>query len=437
LPLSRFVQDPGAGRCTPELIDELAGLTARLIDAGFYHHDYHLGNLLIDPAAPPGGRLFVVDLHSVRLHGPGRRGLMRMLSMLSLSARNAGVCDDEQRAFLPPFLRGWRGGPGCTEDSEADLADRVKAARTRLHRAHMRSRTRRCVVESTMFTSASTGEFLVHRRRDFAVEVALRVVRMHEEAMGGPVEGVTVPRQGRRTEVTVCPCPSVPPLGGNVPARKAELRPGQVCVKAFKRAGPDRLKDVFRPRSRARAAWVAAQGFAVRGIPVARPIALLERRSRLSGGSDYLITEVLPAELTLDEFVERDAGPRAARCALGRAVAHLLRCMADEETYHPDTKPTNLLVAPGVQGPRLWLVDLDRAAFDRPWGRRQWVKSLARLNAGLPAQVTLLDRMRCLRQCGHGRWGRRERLEVARAAYDMSLTRRPAWLRQRPVRGAL
>jgi hypothetical protein len=104
--------------------------------------------------------------------------------------------------------------------------------------------------------------------------------------------------------------------------------------------------------------------------------------------------------------------------------------MAEEEAYHPDTKPSNLLAKPVGQDWRIWLVDLDRAQFDMRWTRRTWVKSLARLNAGLPGQATLLDRMRCLRECGRGRWDPDTRLKLAREVYRLSLRRHPAWLRQ-------
>jgi hypothetical protein len=102
--------------------------------------------------------------------------------------------------------------------------------------------------------------------------------------------------------------------------------------------------------------------------------------------------------------------------------------MAEEEVYHPDTKPTNFLVRLDGEGCRLWLVDLDRAKLNTRFGRKRWIKCLARLNAGLPARITLLDRMRCLRKCDRGRWGAEERLRIARDVYEMSLKRRPKWL---------
>jgi hypothetical protein len=115
------------------------------------------------------------------------------------------------------------------------------------------------------------------------------------------------------------------------------------------------------------------------------------------------------------------------RRRLGLAVADLLSHLAEQEVYHPDTKPQNILVREEAGGFALWLVDLDRVRFARPLTRTHWVKSLARINSGLNADVSLLDRMRCLRECSRGRWNGAERLQIARDVHAMSLTRDYAW----------
>ena len=80
-----------------------------------------------------------------------------------------------------------------------------------------------------------------------------------------------------------------------------------------------------------------------------------------------------------------------------------------------------VIIDPNIQ-------ESDRVRFGAPFTWTQWVKLLARLNAGLPAEVTVLDRLRCLRQTRWGeRWGR---LKLAREVYQLSVTRRPVWLRQ-------
>jgi len=424
-----------------QLIDELAALTAAIVDGGFYHHDYHAGNLLIRPQAPAGERIYVVDLHSARCRRPGRRGLLRMLGMLALSLPS--LSHQDQTTFLRAFLARWEGGPGPPHGRRASPSDAtcarwaalVKKAHAGLRRHHLRSRTRRCLVRGTLFTVDTTGAFRVHRRRDFPLDAALSAVWTHADAVSGPQSvvkgkapsgsGARVLRKGRRTEVTLCLSDAVPPLDASRPARPAQLTSGRVCVKSFRRDSLlARCKDALRLSGRARIAWTASHGFSVRRIAAARPLALLESRSKLSALPDYLVMEALHTDGSVAALAAGRLPQGPARRRLGQAVASLLGQLAQEEVYHPDTKPGNLLVKETDGQYKLWLVDLDRAKFATPLTRRRWVKCLTRLNAGLPAQVTVLDRMRCLRECGRGRWSARERLQIARKVQRLSLRRR-------------
>jgi hypothetical protein len=413
-----------------EVTEELAALTAALADGAFHHCDYHAGNLLVRPDAPPGERIYVVDLHRIgrRL---GRRQLLHMLGMLASSTNARGVSHDDRIAFLRAFLMRWKGGPGAGEEECKRWARDVKAAEAALRRRGVQSRTRRCMVRSSLFTIDGADSFVIHRRRDFPVQAAMRAIRLHGAAIAGDESAGEVLRRGTRTEVTICRSEAVPPFGGGRPARPEQVKPGQVCAKSFRRVSLwEKLKDALRPRSRARAAWIASHGCSVRGVPAARPLALLEARWKWSGQPDYLIMEALENDGTLGELASR--GPsESQRRALAKAVAELLNVMACAEVYHPDSKPNNLLIKetdPPYGGFSLWLVDLDRMRFDVPMTRRRWVKCLARLNSGLPAQITLLDRIRCLRECG--RWTAHERHRIARDVYVLSLRRRPAWLDQ-------
>ncbi len=420
-------EQPGFGR---EVIEELAKLTARLADGGFEHRDYHRGNLLIRLDAPAGQRLYVLDLHRIRRGRVGRRAMARMLAALAGSSLRPPLLNEYAYAFLSAVLRDWQGGRAPSREETMRLRDDASRKQRKLWRRRMKSRTRRCLVESTMFTRERADGYVIHRRRDFPVDAALRAIDAHRSAIAGDDGAGHVFRKGRRTEVTVCPCDSVPPFDVSRPAGPEEVKPGEVCVKAFRRDSVwGRLKDLLRPRSRARSAWVAARGFAVRGVPAARPLALLESRSKLSGRPDYLITEALENDGDLGELALSGRLPTGKkRRALGRAIAELLDALEERGVYHPDTKPTNFLVRETDGEFKLWLVDLDRVRFGAPFTWTQWVKLLARLNAGLPAEVTVLDRLRCLRQTRWGeRWGR---LKLAREVYQLSVTRRPVWLRQ-------
>jgi len=410
------------------LIDELADLTVRLARAGLYHSDYHAGNLLIRPDAPPGERLFVVDQHSIHRRRPTRRRLLGMLAMLTRSLDLPGASADDPEPLLAAFLRHWRGLEEAPAELVARWSGRLARVRRRQHRRHMRSRTRRCLVESSLFTIETAGGFRVHRRRDFPLRAALDAVWRHTDAVRDARPGDGVLHKGRRTEVTVCRCDAVPPFDRGQPAPPRMLKQGNVCVKSFRRDSlVERLKDVMRLRSRALTMWVAARGFRVRGVPAARSFALLESRWKLPGTPDYVVMEALDNDGTLGDLAARGPLDEADRRRLGEAIAGLFNQLADQNVYHPDTKPTNILVKRAGREFRLWLVDLDRARFDTTVTRGRWVKCLARLNAGLPGQIGLLDRMRCLRLCSRDRWDFAERLRIARDVYTLSLTRRVAW----------
>ncbi len=408
-----------------ELVFELAALTADLAERGFHHTDYHAENLLVRPEGPPGQRLFVTDLHAIRRRRVARRRLTGMLAML-----HGSVPQQVGLGWRVRFLR------ALLERRDGDAAGlrhwaRAIAVRTGAHeRRHLRSRTKRCLKESSLFTREKTSGFVVHRRRDFPLGAALSAVELHRQslrlyALGGDTGEVEVCRAGRRTEVTLCPSESVPPRTLNRPAAPQDVLPGAVCVKAYRREKLGaRLKDCLRLRSRARGAWVAARGFHVRGLPAARPLALLESRRKLRGEPDYLISRALPAEGELLEFLRVRQPDARERRRLARAVADLLNLMDRREVYHPDTKPSNILVSRQGGGLQLYLVDLERVRFGRPLSRREWVKCLARINAQLPESVSLLDRLRCLRLCGRGRWTPRQRLRVARRVHELSVRRR-------------
>ena len=387
------------------MIEPLADVTARLLDAGFYHCDYHAGNILVDA----DGGLHVVDLHSVRRRRVSRRHALAMLAMLDNSTRAAGVTCAERVEFLRAFLERWRSGPGV--QGLAQWTTWAADARARLHRRHMASRTRRCLKRSTEFTPDRAGVLRIHRRRDFPADAALAVVREHGEVMkAGTDDGL---RDGRRTQVSLCRTDAVPT--------------GRVCVKAYIRPTfAAQVKDVLRLRGRARAAWIASRGCHVRGVAVARSLALLESRF---GPADYLITEAVPCAGDLDAVACAGIPPGVQRRELAQAIAQMLGSLADERVRHPDTKPTNLLVQWSGDEARMVIVDLDRVRFDVPITQAEWVRMLAQVNAGLPGDVTVRDRLRCLRACARGRWDAPTRRRIARAVLNLSLTRNPMWLR--------
>ena len=412
-----------------EILEELANLSGQLARKGFFHKDYHAGNILVRPSAPPGSRLFVLDLHSIyKKRSLRRRHALCMLAFLGTSFTREQVNDRERLRILLRFLRKWKGRDWLSRSGAVDWARMARKAVQRHHRRHMRSRTKRCLKESSMFTGHSDGPYRIHRRRDLPAEFAREAAEKHLGITAGETREGTLCKNGERTAVTLCPLPGVPPGNPDRPVPEEELAAGTVCVKSFfPRSLGDRLKDVFRWRSRARAAWVALRGAAVRGIAVPRPLALLES-GRFSSGRNFLIMEAVNGGENLADTVSPPLS-RGAKDRLSEALAGLLESLQKERVYHPDVKPTNVLVSRSGERFDLYLIDMCRVRFESEGGRQRWIRYLAQLNAGLPAQITLLDRMRFLRRCGRGRWNPTERRRIARAVYQRSLERNPKWLR--------
>ncbi|MDP6107070.1 MAG: lipopolysaccharide kinase InaA family protein [Candidatus Brocadiia bacterium] len=404
------------------LIEELAALIAALVRARFLHGDFHTGNLLINPSLPVGQRLFVLDLHRIRRATVRRKGLVNMLVFLADSTRAHNVTAMDRLRLLRAVLMEcrWPGENSCSGAAIRGWVRSIERGWQRRHSRRMRSRTRRCLLFSSQFTHGRYGDYRIWRRREFTPEHAMEAVSLHEEALKGDQDAGEVRKADRRSAITIC-----------------RLRDRQaVCVKAYRHTGlAERFKDFMRPGGRAKAAWVAHRGLAVRGIPTADALALLEARGPFQRGADYLITEALPAVGGLGELSGRrrpathdrllPLPPAEERVLIGAAVAALFRSLAEQMVRHPDLKPGNIMLGRPGGEVRLWLVDLDRVRFDHVWQERDWVRHLAQCDAGLARQVSALVRMRCLRVCGRGAWSWRDRLRIARAVRAASLLRRP------------
>ncbi len=402
-------EEPGEGPA----LDRAAWLTAELANHDLYHLDYHAEDILLRPAAPDR-KPCIMDLHDMRRGWVTNRRMRRMLAMMAHSLglpRAEGVL---WRRFMHTLLRHWDAVGEPTDEDVRRWCERVEKRTHRLRRRHLRSRTRRCVKESTTYTSDTTGDFHIYRRRDFPVETALRMVEKHRRAGQDPDSPGRVFKRQRPGTISVVTCQSIPRLSAHRPCPPEERGPGEVCVKAFRAWNLwKRIKDCLRPRGRAVRAWMALQGFAVRGLPAPRPLAVLERRHPLTAQRDYLVMEVLGDGATLKDVVCQSPAADVRR-ELARRVAEMLVRLHRAEVYHPDLKPSNFLVWREEGRLRVGIADMSRVSFESPGGRARWVRGLYQLNRQMPPEITLLDRLRCLRVCNTGRWSREEESRIAR-----------------------
>ena len=354
------------GEIQPELkaaiLSELARLVRAMHEAGVLHRDLHASNFLLAPAEN-GYQLILVDLHAARKTDHALIGArVRMLAKLIYTLSDV-LSPAERRRFLAQYA----GGPWPWLERRIDVAAR------RLHRIRMRSRTRRCLKESTSFYRARQAGQRIHARREWPPERLGALLQEHEAASGASV--ITDSKRTRLTHI------------------------GNLSVKEFRPRGlGDRLRQLVR-RSRARRAWVAANGAWVRGMPTARPLALVEAR-----GGGFLICEWIPEAVPLHEYVVQqfEGRPEAEtfrrKCRFLDDLGSFLYRLHQAGVYHEDLSAKNVLVTEcGDAAWRFYLIDLVHLCLGACLSRARRIRNLMQIN-DVPGGLSPWDRLRVFRR---------------------------------------
>ncbi|MBI4230875.1 MAG: hypothetical protein HY608_08575 [Planctomycetes bacterium] len=401
---------PGA-RTLPELLASLpsasgilsriGAFVARLHDAGASHPDLHISNLLF---SGPDGTPHLLDLHSSRIRRrmkPRRRA--RELGVL-IGSVGWLTAPDRLRIVL-----------GYARESRYDRPRTRRFARAAWRAArgatakHLASRTRRTLKRSSGFDRDSRDHWRAIWRAGshLNLEMLRALVEAHREARSssGAAVRASIRKNAPETAVTV----------GH------DLAGTRVCVKAYRPRGLlDRLRGLVR-RRRAKRAWVAAHGLAVRGVPVPEPLAVAEH-----GEEGFLVSREITPGRQLDTLLaERGAAwlrtPESA--ALLESLARLLRKGFRHGVRFGDLKGCNIVVreSPGAP-PEAILTDVDGTRFHRFLPRQARLRAFLQLNTSIPRAVPLRTRVAFLRAVLRGE--RRATLRwFARACAQVSLTR--------------
>ena len=354
----------------------VADLVRHVHAAGLDCPDLHGENILV---TGPGNALCLLDVHAARrcrcALAKARR--TQNLGFLCCSFGRKGPDLTDRLRFVSTYL-GQRVSRPAFRAALAHIAAEVERLRAR----HIRSRSRRCVRESSEFTRARTPLGLVYRRRGLSVNRIARALELHRAALAGDPSGEVVKRDSK-TRATIIP------WDGSLHAEK-------LCVKEYVRPWICRLLPARLRHRNALIAWKASLGLRVRKVEAAEALAVV-----LGGGaSSFLIMRVAHAAARLADYVGDACGPivpAPRRRAFMRAAADALTRAYHAGVAHRDLKPTNVLVREHAADQwRFVLLDLDAVRFSQRVALEQKVLNLAQLNAALPLALTWADRLRFL-----------------------------------------
>ena len=397
------------------LIEALARLVARAHQCGFQHRDMHPGNILVR-AAGPRCEVFFVDLHAVRIgRAVSLRDVVANIAQLNQWFRRYAT-RSQRRRFLRYYItyrdRFAQAGAFArnlqieTAKLVADLALGADRHANRLWAKRDR-RTRRTGRYFARIRPAPgwRGHVLLRSKHPSRSAVATRLSyerRQWNEWLREPLAWVDRNKHELLKDshtATVC---------------KAQLptkpQPVEVIVKRPLARNPwKRLGHAFGP-SRNLRAWKTANMLLNRNLPVAQPLAVIERYlGGLIRVDSLSLTDYVSPSVDLETFLTRDTAAldpttqhRVKRCLI-ECLIRIIKRFHDRGFAHRDFKAPNLLVSwpPPFDGePTLTFIDMDGIKHVRRTTEKQRFRAIARLCASLlgsPA-CTRTDRLRFLKR---------------------------------------
>lgn len=404
------------------LIDSMATLIAQAHQCGFRHGDMHPGNILVRQAGQRGEALFV-DLHDVKTGVPvSLNGIVANLAQLHQWFRRHSALTRRWR-FLQTYLdcrdRFAQASPHArnirvdAKELVSRLAVQVERHANRLWSKRDR-RTRRTGRYFARIAPAAhwRGHALLQSKHPSPTAQAAQLAyepEQWESWLADPLSWADASRHELvKDSHTATICKAALPTSPS-PARVIVKRP--LARNFWKQIG-----QILGP-SRNMRAWHMANMLLNRDLPVAQPLAVVERYwAGLFRVDSIGFTDFIAGSSDLETFLTRDlaALPRSRqRHVKDRLIASTVRLLGVFHARgfaHRDMKAPNLLLTwpPPYDGdPQFTFIDMDGISYVGRPSTSQRRRALGRLCASLLGSpgCTRTDRLRFLKQylTGFGR----------------------------------
>ena len=342
----------------------------RVHDAGLFHMDFHGGNFLWD-----GESFYLTDLHRARILkslSPHQR--LWSLSHLFHSLRSSWG-EETRKAFIERYF-GEEPPPLRKKEAYLRMIHRWMG---RLQKRQWRSRTKRCLKESTEFAVWKGTEYTIYHRRDMNVDHVRKAVRDHLSVV--KEKPSILVKSSPRTIVSIL-----------------DVEGKRICVKHF--LSPclwDRFKDLFRA-SKGLKAWIAGNGLRARGISSLLPIAVAEKKDLLSTRESFFVMEALKTGMEMDRYLSGGVVHFNRKRLFIRTFAQWLSDFHKTGLYHKDMKTCNLYVLENGETWDFRLLDLEDVLLEGKISVTRLFRNLLQLNTSAPERITRGDRLRFFKE---------------------------------------
>jgi tRNA A-37 threonylcarbamoyl transferase component Bud32 len=341
----------------------------RMHDAGIFHKDLHLDNLMVR-TGDVSPAVYLIDFQRVAFY----RSLNTELRMSNLATLHGG-CIEAARADRLRFLKTYLGHRSAAPGDLRRLMARLDEMGKRHRRRVWRSRRRRCLAENRDFKKVRLGSFVGMVRQN-----------QHEA-----FEALWQEPAHCFSRATIVASSAASTLG------RIDLGNRAVYIARYSNSGFLHGVTRFCAPSRAQRDWLTGDSCMMRGVPIATPLAYLEQRRWGFLVESYIISECEKGEDLVQTWV-RCAGDIGAKCRLIDDFARYIARMHDRDVAIREFTGKDIIVS-GKNPPfGFSIVDFSGATIG-PLSRRRRIEHLHALaRAFCHADfISKTDRLRFLR----------------------------------------
>ena len=362
--------DEAAPLASKAAIVELAKAVRKIQDAVLFHKDFHAGNFLWHETY-----VIHTDLHKAKI--VRRLSLKRKVWMIahlfhSLRFRWAR---EHETAFLEACFE----GESLSDEEKEGYLQAIHLRMDRFQRRQWRSRTKRCLKQSTEFTIEKEGGMTYYHRRDVSLNRLREVIQGHRRVVGE--EPSSLLKNSPRVVVSI--------------VGKGKER---ICVKQFSYPTlGERMKECFR-REKGLKAWVAANGLRARRMTGLKLLGFVKQKGWLGAREGFLMMEALENGQEMDRYLVKGFDDFRSKRRFIRAFAQWLSQLHNKGIDHQDMKTCNIWVSEKGGGWDFTLLDLEDVVLDQTVDGKKLFRTCLQLNTSIPGRISRTDRLRFLQQ---------------------------------------